>query len=88
VGQVHSLGAAVEGAAASAVPSAAPAAQPVEQPHGDSPVVRAAPLATVVIIGTLGKPTVLRAGSFPEWQDEHEHRPLDAGQDYCIEEHS
>jgi dihydrolipoamide dehydrogenase len=30
----------------------------------------------VVIIGTLGKATALRAGSFPEWQDEQQPRPI------------
>jgi hypothetical protein len=40
-----------------------------------------------VIIGTLGKATALRAGSFPEWQDETS-RARSMGQDRNIEEHS
>jgi hypothetical protein len=41
-----------------------------------------------VIIGTLGKATVLRAGSFPEWQDEGRPRPLERAADDCFEENS
>jgi hypothetical protein len=39
-----------------------------------------------VIIGTLGKETVLPAAAFPEWQDGHEAPPARAGPDTAPEE--
>jgi hypothetical protein len=45
-------------------------------------------VAAVVTIGTLGRATALRAGSFPEWQDGGSARPHERDADDCIEENS
>jgi hypothetical protein len=40
-----------------------------------------------VIIATLGQATALRAGPFPEWQDEGQAPARERDADDCIEEH-